>query len=192
MQTPPEITVVDFEKPDWLEDRVRARIGRLERISDRLIGCKVWIRAPHRRHRTGTRYQVDIEVATPERVLAVDRDPGDAAAHEDLTVAIRDAFDAIERQLRRWKQQHGGRPAVHAAPLQGKVAELDAEGGFGQIAAADGRLVYFHANSVAGDISALSVGTPVELSVDEGDAEDGHHASMVRPISRARFHGERE
>lgn len=192
MQTPPEIIVTDFDKPDWLEERVRERIDRLERISDRLIGCKVWIRAPHRRHRTGTRYQVDIEVATPERVLAVDRDPGDAAAHEDLSVAIRDAFNAIERQVRRWKQQHGGRPAVHAEPLQGTVEEIDAEGGFGQIAAADGRLVYFHANSVAGGIGTLSPGDPVELSVDDKDAEGGPHASAVRLISRARFHGGRE
>jgi ribosome-associated translation inhibitor RaiA len=35
----------------------------------------------------------------PGKELVVSRDPGDVHAHKDVYVAIRDAFDAAERQL---------------------------------------------------------------------------------------------
>ena len=41
----------------------------------------------------------------PGTELAVGNRPGDVNAHTDVHVAVRDAFDAMKRQIRRWKQQ---------------------------------------------------------------------------------------
>lgn len=58
----------------------------------------------------------------------------------------------------------------------------------GQISTTDGRLVYFHRNSVANDgYDDLNEGDTVELSVDVRDADEGPHASFVRPVSTLRF-----
>jgi ribosome-associated translation inhibitor RaiA/cold shock CspA family protein len=169
--------------PD-IESRVAARVARLEKISGRLTSCRVAIDAPHQHHRTGNLYEVRIEARGPMAVFVVDRDPGDHFAHKDLHVAVRDAFDAIERQIKRWNQTHGGRPESHVEPLRGRIDSLDPGRDCGQIMMTDGRLVYFHKNAVANHrYAALKSGDMVELSLDPGlDSEHGPNASSVRPV----------
>ncbi|WP_306120033.1 MULTISPECIES: HPF/RaiA family ribosome-associated protein [unclassified Roseitalea] len=190
MQTEPEIAYRGMEPSGNVDRRVHERIARLERFFGRINSCRVIVDAPHRHHRKGNHYAVRIELRVPGGEISVDNEPGDVNAHEDVLVAIRDSFDAAERQLRRWKQTHAGRPQARAAPLTGRIAEIDIERGFGQIMATDGRLVYFHRNAVVdGDFDALSEGSPVELVVDQGVGEGGPHASTVRPISAQAFTG---
>lgn len=183
-----EIAWHNLEAAPHVEARIEQRAARLQRIMDRITHIRVVIEAAHRRHQKGNRYEVRLDVGVPGGNLAVDRHPGDDRAHTDVLVTVRDAFDAMERQLKRWVQQHGGRPVIQEAPLQGRIDELDAEAGSGQIATTDGRLVYFHRNSVvAGDFERMSVGDTVELVVDPGEDAAGAHASTVRPISPEAF-----
>jgi cold shock CspA family protein len=159
-----------------------------KRINHRIIRCHVVVEAPHQRHRQGNQYEVRVDVTTPGGQFSIGRRPGDDHAHTRLLVAVRDAFDAMERQLRRWNDEHSGRPEVHAAPLQGRISEIDQNAGSGQIAATDGRLVYFHRNSVVGGkFDELRAGDTVELVVDRGEDAVGAHASTVRPIAAQRF-----
>ena len=188
METPVEIAFHNMDRPPHVQARVEERVARLEQFFGRLTHCRVVIEAPHHRHRKGNHYEVRIEVQLPAGDIAINRTPGDVNAHEDVLVAVRDAFDAMERRLRRWKEQHTGRPVEHEAMLQGRIAELHADRGFGQIATTDGRLIYFHENSVVGARFAdLAEGDVVELVVDAEDAEKGPHASTVRPIGDQRF-----
>lgn len=187
MESPAEITFKDIGHSDAIEARILERVSRLEAMSADIIRCQVRVRAPHRRHK-GTEYVIDLSVQMPGATLHIDRRPGDDHAHTDVYVAIRDAFEAMERQLRKWKDQHKGRPEVLVAPLQGRIASLDTDAGFGQISTTDERLIYFHRNSVAGNgFESLSVGDTVELTVDVKDADAGPHASFVRPVSGLRF-----
>ncbi|NNU81663.1 HPF/RaiA family ribosome-associated protein [Halovulum dunhuangense] len=189
MHTDPQIAFVDIDPDVRIERRIRERLTRLDRLSDKLISCSVKIRAPHQRHQKGTRYIVDIAAELPDGGrLSVGRSPGDDGAHQDPLVAVRDAFDAMERQLKRWKEQHGGRPTVLEHPLQGRITRIEPGKDFGEIATTDGRNIYFHRNAVLGDgFDALLPGDTVELTVDQRDADKGPHASMVRPITRAAF-----
>lgn len=188
MENEPEITFHGIDPSPAIEARVRERIARLERHFSRLTSLRVVIDAPHKHHRKGRHYAVRLEARAPAAVFAVDQKPGDMNAHEDVYVAIRDAFDAIERQIRAWNETHTGRPPAHAAPLQGRIVELDPARDFGQIALTDGRLIYFHRNSVVGaGFDALAPGETVELVVSEGDSAKGPHASTVRPIGARRF-----
>jgi cold shock CspA family protein len=131
---------------------------------------------------------VRLEVRVPGAELAVTDKPGDITTHADIYSAVRDAFKAMERQLKKWKQKKVGEVKAHEAPLQGRIAELHADKGYGQIAATDGRLVYFHKNSlVSGTFDELAEGDTVELVVQSGESPVGPQASTVRPIGSLEF-----
>jgi ribosomal subunit interface protein len=171
-----------------VEEAIHARVERLEQFFDGITSCHVFVDASHLRHHKGNLYEVRIELRVPGTELAVNNKPGDVNAHADVHVAIRDAFNAMERQLKKWKQQLRDRPKAHEAPLQGRVAEIHRGEGYGQIATTDGRLVYFHENSViAGGFSELKEGDPVELVVRYGESEKGPQASTVRRIGPLQF-----
>ena len=188
MQNIAQITFKDIDHSDAIEARINERIEGLEQIYDRITSCKVWVRAPHRRHTKGTHYVIDIELQTPMGTFTIGREPGDVNAHEDIYVTIRDAFNAIERQLRKHKERHSGRPEESLSPLQGTIERLEPEKNCGHIATTDGRLIYFHRNAVIDEsFDDLKTGDAVELVVDREGAEDGPHASTVRPISKQRL-----
>ena len=188
MEPQVEITFNEIDHSDAIEARIRQRVEKLSAMSEDMRRCKVWVRAPHRRARKPVAYVIDISVQMSGTSLHVDHRPGDDNAHTDVYVAIRDAFNAMERQLRKWKEQHKGRPTHLEEPLQGRIASLDGYSDCGQIATTDGRLIYFHRNSVADDgYDNLNEGDAVELSVDTKDAEEGPHASFVRPVSTLRY-----
>ncbi|MBW4706802.1 ribosome-associated translation inhibitor RaiA [Roseobacter sp. YSTF-M11] len=183
-----EITFKDIEHSDAVETRIRERVAKLLAMSENIRRCHVWVRVPHRRGRKPAAYVIDLSVQMTGSSLHVDHRPGDDTAHTDIYVAIRDAFNAMERQLRKWKEQHKGRPQTHETPLQGRIESLDGYAECGQIATTDGRLIYFHRNSVVNDgYDGLNEGDVVELSVDTRDAEEGPHARFVRPVSTLRF-----
>jgi ribosomal subunit interface protein len=190
METPLELSFKNLQPSEFVEGLVRERVGRLERLHNRITSCHVFIEAPHKRHRKGNRFEITLEVRVPGTELAVASKPGDINAHDDINVAIRDAFNAMERQLKRWKQKIGGDVKVHEGNLQGRIAEIDHDQGFGQILATDGRLVYFHQNSVVGgDFRELGPEDPVELVVQADESEIGPQASTVRPIRATQFEG---
>lgn len=188
MESPLELSFKNLQPSEFVERLVRERVARLERLHDRITSCHVFIEAPHKRHRKGNRYEVRLEVRVPGTELAVASKPGDINAHEDINVAVRDAFNAMERQLKRQKQKMSGEVKIHEGDLQGRVTEIDHEKGFGQILAVDGRLIYFHENSVVGTgFRELGRDDPVELVVQTDESEIGPQASTVRPIRETKF-----
>ncbi len=188
MQSLPQITFKNVDHSGAVESRILERIDDLDKVNDRITHCQVRVRAPHKRHRKGTQFIIDIDIITPSGSVHIGREPGDNFAHEDIYVSIRDSFNAAERKLRKLKERKKGRPEVLAEPLQGRIEVLNQEEKFGQIATNDGRLIYFHSNSlVSGKFPDLTVGDVVELSIDYDDADKGPHAGMVRPISKLKF-----
>ena len=101
MSIAPDIIFHDMEPSEAIETRVREKTQRLFKFFDRLTHCRVVIEAPHRHHHKGKIYQVKIDLGVPGRPdLVVSREGRENQAHEDVYVAIRDAFDAARRQLR--------------------------------------------------------------------------------------------
>jgi len=105
MQTPAKISFRNFEHSDAVEARVLEKIAKLETFYDRIVGCSVVVEAPHRHHTKGKLYHVHIMLTLPGGELSVNRDPHDDHGHEDVYVAIRDAFEAARRQLKRHVRQ---------------------------------------------------------------------------------------
>ena len=95
-----QIVFRNIDQTDALEDAVEKRINKLERYCDQIITGRVVLDSPHNNHHKGKVYSVSLEIRTPSKEVRVNQEQHDNHAHEDLYVAIRDAFNAAERQLK--------------------------------------------------------------------------------------------
>jgi ribosomal subunit interface protein len=183
MQGPLEINFRGMDRSDAVEARVREKAAWLESFHDRIMSCRVTVEAPHRHQHKGRIYTVGVDVTVPGAELVVNRDPGADHAHEDVYVAIRDAFDAAKRRLEAHNRKHQGKELAHAehpGHPEGTVAEVFPDDGYGRIDTDDGRSIYFHRNSVLGDaFGTLKVGARVGYVEEAGD--QGPQASTVYP-----------
>jgi ribosome-associated translation inhibitor RaiA len=82
-----------------VEEIVARWVERLEQAYDRIQKCSVVVDQPHKHKHQGRHFQVRIDVSVPGREIAVTRDPVDDGSHEDVYVALSDAFRAARRQL---------------------------------------------------------------------------------------------
>lgn len=188
MQKPLEVSYRNLEGSPAIEQHIQARVQHLERLAPNLIGCKVMVEAPHRQHHQGKIYHVRVQVTLPGHEVVASRDPAEHHAHEDLYVALRDAFDAAERQVQDVLRHMRGQVKQHAVPDHGRISALAGDGSSGRIAAADGRDLYFHRNAlVEGEFDRLQVGDEVRFVAEEGD--DGPQASSVHPVGKHHLTG---
>jgi cold shock CspA family protein len=105
----------------------------------------------------------------------------DGKRHDDMKVAIHDAFRAAHRQLEDMLRKRQGHVKTHEGSPRGVIKSLLQNHGF--IAAGDDREVYFHRNSVAaGGFDGLSVGERVSFSEETGDK--GQQATFVRLLRK--------
>lgn len=143
MELTPQITLKDISHSEAVEAKIRTKIEKLNQFYDRIMACRVAVESPQRRHHQGKLFAVRIDITVPGRELVVNR-----IEHEDLYVAIRDAFDAAKRQLEEFSRKQRGDVKSHESPPAGRVAKLFLDEGYGFIETSDGREVYFHKNSV--------------------------------------------
>ena len=108
MQTPPQITFRGIDSSPAIREDVHAKLTKLETFYDRITSCRVLIEASHRRHNKGNLYHVRIDLRVPGNELVVKRDPAQHAEHEDVFIAIRDAFNEAKRQLQDHIQRQRG------------------------------------------------------------------------------------
>ncbi len=104
---------------EWLE-RARGAIEKL--VADlgsrfgRITACRVTLRSPSGRHKSGGLYEIGVHLALPSgREVNVDRTPALDERHADLMFAVNDAFKRARRRLQDeadrlqgYVKQHGG------------------------------------------------------------------------------------
>lgn len=161
--------------------RVRNEISKLEQFYGRITSCRVVIAKRQRRHVHGDLYSASVRLSLPDgREVVANRNPPADHAHEDIDVAVRDAFAAARRQLQDEARKLRGEVKHHDDPPQAIVGTLVAEEDYGFIETADGRELYFHRNSVAKDgFDRLKVGDHVTFNEAIGDK--GPQATVVKP-----------
>jgi ribosomal subunit interface protein len=185
MQLPLQITFRHMDSSEAVAERIRERAGELERFFDRIISCRVVVECRHPRRRQGNLFRVRVDLKIPGREIAVGRDPAAHQAHEDVYVAIRDAFDAARRVLEDHVRERRGEVKVHAVPDHGRIARLLPEQNGGFILSADGNEIYFHRNSVAnGGFDKLAVGDEVRFVAQHSESAEGPQASTVVPLGK--------
>jgi len=122
MQIPLEISFRNMDPSAAVEARIREKAEKLERFHDRIIGCTVVVEAPHRHHHKGKLYSVHIDISVPGKDLVVDRAKPLDHAHEDVYVALRDAFNAAVRQLEDYTRRMRGDVKAHGTAPRGGAA----------------------------------------------------------------------
>jgi len=184
MQTPPEIQFQGMEGTPAIEQAVAAHVAKLEKRWGRITACRVLVKGPGQRHRTGGLYEVHIRLALPDgREVNVARTPTADERHSDLTFAINDAFHHARRQLQDQVRRVRGDVKHHEGPLTGTVVSLDPLGEFGHLVSSEGQEIYFHRNSVLdGAFSRLTVGARVTFAEAQGDK--GPHATTVKLLGK--------
>jgi cold shock CspA family protein/ribosome-associated translation inhibitor RaiA len=178
MDFPVEISLRRVSDRKMVERIVLRKVAQLARFVPRINACRVIVEAPHARHVTGSLFHVRVELRVPGHEIVVRRDPARHQAHQDLYVAIRDAFHSARRRLEDYVREKRGSTKAHAVPPHGKVLSFNPVEGYGFIQTPDGREVYFHRNSVVeGNTHKLRVGTPVRFTEEAG--REGPQASTV-------------
>lgn len=170
MQTPLQITFHNMQGSDALEAKIRSRAEKLEKFCNAIIGCHIALEVPHHHHAAGRHYLVKVEVTVPGEKLIARREPDAHHAYTDVYVAVRDVFDTMRRQLEDYERRRRGQVKAHEAPHHGRVIELHPEEDYGRIETSEGRLVYFHRNSVVdGDFDGIEIGAEVRFDEEMGD-----------------------
>jgi cold shock CspA family protein len=178
MQSPVQITAHDFSLTEPVEAEIRRRAAKLDTYYDHILGCKVVVEAPVHHHHRGGPFKVRIELAVPGNDLVVNQKDG-----EQLSVAIREAFHAMRRQLEDYVRQRRGFVKTHEESPQARIAKLESDKGYGFLETADGREVYFHRNSVLHDeFDRLAIGMQVRFAEEQG--QDGPQASTVTIVGK--------
>ncbi len=95
-----QVVFRNIEHSDAVEFAVQKRLQKLERYCDEIQSLKVTLETPHNNHYKGKVYHVGVEALVPNHDIVVTHDQHDNQAHEDIYVAIRDAFNAVERRLK--------------------------------------------------------------------------------------------
>ena len=183
MQIPVQILFHNMDPSPAVEAAVRERAKKLEHFSANITSCRVKVEAPHKHHTKGKTYRVVVDVRVPGGEVVASRDPGQDHAHEDVYVAIRDAFNAAGRQLQDYVRVHRGKVKRHESQHHGKITTMHQDMDCGRITTPDGREVYFHRNSVlSADFETLQPG--VEVRFDEEQGDQGPQATSVHVIGK--------
>jgi len=184
MQLPLQITFRDMEPSEAVETKIRERAAKLDEYYDRIMSCRVVVEEPHRHRHQGKLFHVRIDLTVPNGELVVNREPAAHHAHEDVYVAVRDAFNAAQRRLADYARRQRRDVKTHESTPAARVARLFPDEGYGFIEAPDGHEVYFHKNSVLNDaFERLEVGSVVQFLEEQGDK--GPQASTVRLLPKS-------
>ena len=176
MKLPVQITARHISLSEAAGELIRGKAAKLDTFYDHITSCRVLVEAPHRSQHNGVLYNVRIDMTIPGAELVVKREP-----HEDLYVAIRDAFNAARRQLLGHVRKQRGYVKTHDDPPMGKVTRIYPDQGYGFIETMDGRELYFHENCVSrGGFKEIHIGVLVRFA--EGAGEQGPQATVISPM----------
>lgn len=184
MQVEPQIAYEGFDPAEHVRRRVSSEIENLEKFFGHITACRVVVKATSGRRQHGDLYEVSIHVSLPDgRDVVANRHPSASHAHEDVLVAIRDAFNAARRQLQdQARKLRGDVKTSETLPMATVKALIGAQD-HGFLNTDDGRELYFHRNSVAnGNFDHLAVGDRVTFA--EAVNNKGPHASTVHVLGK--------
>ncbi|GIK88065.1 MAG: hypothetical protein BroJett026_35460 [Betaproteobacteria bacterium] len=109
MQVPLQITLRNMPPSPALTERIKAKVAKLEALGRRIVGCAVTVDARHRHQQQGREFTVRIDLRVPGREIVVTREH-----HEDVYVALRDAFDVAVRETDEQTRIVRGEVKAHA------------------------------------------------------------------------------
>jgi cold shock CspA family protein len=163
------LSSLDEELRARIEERVRALAGDKRDLIDVHIAAKT------------TRHHVHGGREVSVRALARGREIVASRTRPDLELALAEALDAFERELRRFRERNSERRDVRepAPPEQGVIDRVELAEGYGFILTDAGERVYFHRNALRPELrfEELEEGQRIGLNFEAG--EKGLQATVV-------------
>lgn len=92
-----EISFRDMDHSDAIEHQIRTKASKLTEKYDEITGIRAVVGLPHNHSHKGKIAHVSLEIALPGDLVAITNDSHDKHEHEDMYVALRDAFDKAQR-----------------------------------------------------------------------------------------------
>jgi len=116
MQAPAKVVFRDIPRSEALEKNIHGRVRKLEKVFDHITSCNVVVEETHHHKHQGKLFHIRINLHVPDRELVVSREKHDKQSHEDPYVAVRDAFNAMHRQLDDYSQKLRNSVKAHSLP----------------------------------------------------------------------------
>jgi len=105
MDVPVEISFRHLDSSEAVENRIHEHIEKLKQVFDRLVSCRVTVELVSG-HRKGPRFVVTVEANVPGKAHFIGHSSADEEhLHDDVYLAIRDAFNAVRRQLKDYAEK---------------------------------------------------------------------------------------
>lgn len=162
-----QVTFKDTTHSQAIETHIREKAEKLTQFYQRITSCRIVVEALQKHKHQGKVYSANIELTVPGKLLVASH-----KKNEDIYVAIRDAFHAIERQLEKYVRRRRGDIKNHDYINRGQIAKIFTQDGYGFIRGIDGEEYYFGATNVAHpQFESLEIGDLVEfiaLTANEG------------------------
>ena len=115
MRQPLEIDFRDIPPSAGLAAAIRKRVGRLERLFDPIVGCRVTVGMPSQAQCIGSYYTAQVRLSVPGcEIVAHGEHPGQS--YGDSCAAVLDAFDVAQRELEDYTRQRRGELGRHCTP----------------------------------------------------------------------------
>jgi ribosomal subunit interface protein len=156
---PVKIVIRDVENSPALEEHLRRKAEKLSHYYNRIQTIHIVVEVPQKHKRNGKLFNVRIDLSVPGKELVVNR-----KLDEDVYVAVRDAFDALLRQLETYSRKRRGDVKNHDHANFGHVTRLFPDEGYGFILSLDGNELYFSTTNVTHpNFEALMIGDAVQF-----------------------------
>jgi ribosomal subunit interface protein len=116
-----QITFRNLERSSAVEEKIRGRTVKLDRYFSGILSCGVTVSLLHKHRHQGNRYHVRVDVTVPGDELVASREPEEDHAYTDVYVAMRDAFDTMERLLEDYVRRMRRQVKSHEPPPRGRI-----------------------------------------------------------------------
>lgn len=180
MKLPVQLQFLGMEPSAAVEAAVRDKVAKLDQFRSDLMSCRVTVELVHKHKHQGQPYAVRVEVSVPGHLLSVDR-----VQHEDVYVALRDAFDDMKRKIEDSVRRVRGQEKVHPEPLHGEVVRFDPADRCAFIRTANGDEYWFAPENVVGTpFEHIPLGAEVQFIPEV--AAEGRQAKRVS-LGKHRF-----
>lgn len=114
-----QITIRDIGHSEALEAHIRDKANKLDEFFDHIMSCRVVVEMPHKHHHQGKQFNVRIDIGVPGNEIIVNHDH-----HEDVYVALRDAFDSAKRLLEDYARKIRGNVKTHQSIGPGESGDV--------------------------------------------------------------------
>jgi ribosome-associated translation inhibitor RaiA len=120
MKQPLQIVFHGMAPSPALEEAAGRRARKLDRFCADIMAARVNVELVHKHKHQGCTYAVRIDVTVPGHELAVNR-----VEDVDVYVALRDAFDDMQRRIEDSVRRTRGQVKQHAVVVNGTVVQVD-------------------------------------------------------------------